>query len=202
MERIIDVTIKDKVAFCSGATYVCGNSDYVIHFDFDDEWTEFEIKTARFKWKKGYIDVVFSGAVCAVPVITDVDLFGVGVYAGNLHTTTPAYVRAYKSILCGDMGPYDPPDDVYHQLMDKLNQLEYTLPPMTGTALGGAMADPAQKSDTQPVRIGADHKLYTAMVEEAVGEDAIEALAECEIVVPAYQDGVFYTDVNGAIYTL
>ena len=39
---------------------------------------------------------------------------------------------------------------------------EYTLPPMTGTALGGAMADPAQESDTQPVRIGADNKLYTA----------------------------------------
>lgn len=79
---------------------------------------------------------------------------------------------------------------------------EYTLPPMTGTALGGAMADAAQEGDTQPVRIGADHKLYTAMVEEAVGEDAIEALAECEIVVPAYQDGVFYTDMNGTIYTL
>ena len=123
MERIIDVTIKNKVASCYDARYVCGNSDYVIHFDFDDEWTEFETKTARFKCEKGYVDVVFSGDVCAVPVITDIDLFSVGVYAGNIHTTTPAYVRAYKSILCGDMGPYDPPDDVYHQIMDMLNHL-------------------------------------------------------------------------------
>lgn len=123
MERIIDVTIKNKVASCHDARYVCGNSDYVIHFDFDDEWTEFETKTARFKCEKGYVDVVFSGDVCAVPVITDIDLFSVGVYAGNIHTTTPAYVRAYKSILCGDMGPYDPPDDVYHQIMDMLNHL-------------------------------------------------------------------------------
>ena len=61
MEHIIDVTIKDKVASCSDARYVCGNSDYVIHFDFDDEWTEFEKKTARFKCEKGYFDVVFSG---------------------------------------------------------------------------------------------------------------------------------------------
>lgn len=106
MEHIIDVTIKDKVASCSGARYVCGNSDYVIHFNFDDEWTEFETKTARFKCKKGYFDVVFSGDVCAVPVITDTDFFSVGVYAGNIHTTTPASVRVYKSILCGDMDPY------------------------------------------------------------------------------------------------
>lgn len=106
MEHIIDVTIKDKVAYCSGARYVCGNSDYVIHFDFDDEWTEFETKTARFKCEKGYFDVVFSGDVCAVPVITDTDFFSVGVYAGNIHTTTPASVRVYKSILCGDMDPY------------------------------------------------------------------------------------------------
>ena len=106
MEHIIDVTIKDKVASCSGARYVCGNSDYVIHFNFDDEWTEFETKTARFKCEKGYFDVVFSGNVCAVPVITDTDFFSVGVYAGNIHTTTPASVRVYKSILCGDIDPY------------------------------------------------------------------------------------------------
>ena len=87
-------------------------------------------------------------------------------------------------------------------LVDAINKTIYTLPPMTRTTLGGAMADPTQESDIQPVRIGADHKLYTATAKEAVGEDAIEALAECEIVVPAYQDGVFYTDVNGAIYTL
>ena len=47
-------------------------------------------------------------------------------------------------------------------LVDAINKTIYTLPPMTGTALGGAIADPAQESDTQPVRIGADHKLYTA----------------------------------------
>lgn len=167
MEHIIDVTIKDKVASCSGARYVCGNSDYVIHFDFDDEWTEFETKTARFKCEKGYVDVVFSGDVCAVPVITDTDLFSVGVYAGNIHTTTPAYVRAYKSILCGDMSPYDPPDDVYHQIMDMLNHIEkliseYTLTQASSDEIGGVKADAAEATDTQPVRIGEDGKLYTA----------------------------------------
>lgn len=46
------------------------------------------------------------------------------------------------------------------------------------------------------------NELQKKLEDEATGTDAIEALAECGIVVPAYQDGVFYTDTNGAIYTL
>ena len=32
--------------------------------------------------------------------------------------------------------------------------------------------------------------------------DALAALSECGIITPAYQDGTFYTDADGAIYTL
>lgn len=32
--------------------------------------------------------------------------------------------------------------------------------------------------------------------------DALAALSECGIIAPAYQDGTFYTDADGAIYTL
>ena len=35
-------------------------------------------------------------------------------------------------------------------------------PPATASALGGVKADAAKSTDTQPVRIGADKKLYTA----------------------------------------
>lgn len=54
-----------------------------------------------------------------------------------------------------------------------ISSAAYTLPPMTGTTLGGAMADPAQESDTQPVRIGADHKLYTAPGGSASSPDVL-----------------------------
>lgn len=37
---------------------------------------------------------------------------------------------------------------------------------------------------------------------EASGIEALETLAECGVIVPAYQDGVFYTDASGAIYVL
>lgn len=32
--------------------------------------------------------------------------------------------------------------------------------------------------------------------------DALEALAECGLLTPAYQDGTFYTDADGAIYVI
>ena len=32
--------------------------------------------------------------------------------------------------------------------------------------------------------------------------DALEVLAECGIITPTYQDGVFYTDTDGTIYVL
>lgn len=43
-----------------------------------------------------------------------------------------------------------------------LVQEEYVLPVATADVLGGIKADPKTEADTQPVRIGADGKLYTA----------------------------------------
>lgn len=37
---------------------------------------------------------------------------------------------------------------------------------------------------------------------EASETEALETLAECGVIVPAYQHKVFYTDADGAIYTL
>ena len=51
----------------------------------------------------------------------------------------------------------------YNDLADKPEiPGSYTLPAAASEALGGVKADPAQSSDTQPVRIGADGKLVTA----------------------------------------
>ena len=43
---------------------------------------------------------------------------------------------------------------------------------------------------------------YGTTVETAGTTDALEALTECGILTPTYQDGVFYTDTEGAIYAL
>lgn len=127
MENIIHVSVKNKIAVQTGeVSYICGNSGYTVEFAFDDEWNDYETKTARFIYDGKITDVVFTGNVCAVPVISNVIIFAVGVFAGNLQTTTPAFISAKKSILCGGGSPADPPDDVYNQIIDMLNNLGET----------------------------------------------------------------------------
>lgn len=121
----INITVRNKIAAQDkpGTVYVCGNSDYVVNFDFDAEWDAYEIKTARFAYNGKIIDIVFEGESCAAPVMQNAYCFHVGVFAGDLHTTTPARVPCVKSILCSGGTPADPPDDVYNQLMELLNSM-------------------------------------------------------------------------------
>lgn len=118
----ININVNNKVARWSGGDhYVCGNSDYVVEFDFDREWDAYSVKTARFKYNGAYQDVVFTGRTCAMPQIMDSVAVQIGVFAGELHTTTAAIVPALRSILDGEGVPEDPAEDVYSQLMELLN---------------------------------------------------------------------------------
>ena len=122
MRHEIAVSVKNKIAAAEkDALYICGNSDFVIVFDLDEEWAKHETKTARFTYDGGHQDVIFDGNECPVPIISRTFFFGVGIFAGNLETSTPARVPCKKSILCGDGPPHDPPPDVYAQLMEKLS---------------------------------------------------------------------------------
>lgn len=121
MEHIINVTIRDKIATApKDALYVCGNSDFVVIFDFDGEWNQFDVKTARFIYNDNYTDVVFQGNQCCIPIISGTHSIKVGVFAGDLSTTTPAHIGAKKSILCDAGSPAAPSDDVYAQIMEML----------------------------------------------------------------------------------
>lgn len=119
MNRIIEISVKHLVAWQTNrAEYICDNSTFVVSFDFDSEWENVEPKTARFIHGENYTDVVFVGNQCPVPVITDVTKMKVGVFAGDLQTTTPATIICKKSILCGDGVPAEPTPDVYTQIME------------------------------------------------------------------------------------
>lgn len=125
MKKVISVIVRDKIATAGNdALYICGNSDYVAVFDFDSEWEQYDTKTARFVWNGQHQDVVFSGNECPVPVISDTHSFRLGCFAGNLKTSTAAYVCAKKGILCGSGLPAAPADDVYAQIMERLNNLD------------------------------------------------------------------------------
>ena len=81
---------------------ICNNSDYVIRFDFDEEWEAHPIKTARFLHGGTHTDVAFKGTECPVPILNDVAMCAVGVYSADLKTTTPALISCERSILCED----------------------------------------------------------------------------------------------------
>lgn len=123
MDKRIQISVIDKIAKQTCDTvYVCGNSDYVVDFSFDSDWDEYLVKTARFITGDSRVfDVVFEGDSCEVPTISKTHVLHVGVFAGELCTTTAAKVLARKSILCDDGSPEEPAPDVYAQIMDKLN---------------------------------------------------------------------------------
>lgn len=121
--KTINVTVRDKIASAVGdIVYICGNSDYIINFDFDEEWGAYGVKTARFVHDGSYIDVVFTGNQCAMPVIHKAYGIYVGVYAGDLRTTTPAHIPSAASILSAEGTPAAPPEDVYAQITALCNE--------------------------------------------------------------------------------
>ena len=124
----INVTIQDKIAAAEGSpTIICGNSDYTVKFTFDSEWNAYAAKTVRFRFYQNgmalHYDILFTGDTVNVPVLHDVYEVEIGVYAGNLHTTTDARVPCVRSITDGDAVHEDPPADLYEQLMELLSHM-------------------------------------------------------------------------------
>lgn len=137
----ISIIVSEKIAHAPDApVIVCGNSDYVLNFNLDSEWDDYDTKTARFEYAADgelkYQDVVFSGSSVSAPIITGAAFVEIGLYAGDLHTTTPARVPCRRSILCDSPTHADPPKDVYNQLLELLSG---------GGGVGDAsmLADPA-----------------------------------------------------------
>lgn len=131
---VININVTDKHASVVGAPIiVCGNSDYKIHFTFDEEWENRDPKTARFVYRRDgavrYIDIVFTGDTVTAPVLFNTKAVQVGVFAGDLQTSTPARIPCELSVRCGTGAPHDPTPDQYDQIMALLNtRLSSTIP--------------------------------------------------------------------------
>ena len=123
MSQRITIEIKDKIATClTESPIVCGNSDYVVDFAFDEEWEKHEVKTAIFVVNGKATEQVFAGNVCPAPVIQNTLIAWVGVFAGTINdgtlsTSTPALVKCIPCITDGGNVPLPPPDDVYNQII-------------------------------------------------------------------------------------
>ena len=115
------IKIKDKIAKPLNNCVICDNSDYTVKFIFDEEWEKEPLRIARFIWNKQYVDVQFTGDTCEVPVISKTNNLAIGVYAGDLRTTTPAILTCYTSILSEDVIEHSVTPSEYEEIMKLLN---------------------------------------------------------------------------------
>lgn len=133
---IINITVKGKVASSDTKVIVNGNSDYFVNWVLDGEWADYDTKTMRVRHYDGtVIDCIFTGCSCNLPIITETCMIEIGLFAGNLITSTPATISCTRCIM-DDEGPVkDPMPDVYAQIMERLNNLD-GIAPATSDKLG------------------------------------------------------------------
>lgn len=196
-EREFLILIRNREAVIEGCPEIlCGNSDYTITFDFDDEWSLTGVRTARFVYVKNgavqHEDVPFQGNTVAVPVMSDVAFVKVGVFAGDLCTTTPVRIKCRASIRCGSGEAHEPTPDEYQQIMALFNE-------MAEAGAFGATEEQAQQlaQNTQDIgalqdfrgaildgttpaaeanRLGGHEASYFASAEDAATKDNIVAV--------------------------
>lgn len=128
----INIKVKDKIAVGDETLIVCGNSDYTVNFELDAEWAAYDKKTMRIGYRNGkYKDVDFTGTSCALPVIKKRPWIAVGLYAGQLKTSTPAVFRCAECITDRDDEPIDKPEVSPYKILtiklgDRVERYEYT----------------------------------------------------------------------------
>ncbi len=123
-------TVENKILTSNNGEFdvIADNSDYFIHFTFDDEWSSLT-KTVRFVNGKNYADIILpDDNTVKIPIqILTPPALSIGVYAGELHTSSPFKIRCRASILTSDGTPAEPAEDVYSQLISRYDDVKNTL---------------------------------------------------------------------------
>ena len=129
---VIHINVKNKVATCSlrDPIVVCNNTDYTVKFTFDSEWDGVTSKVARFIWNGKYSDVNIVDNECVMPIVNNTTECTIGVYGGDVSTSTPAKIPCRLSVLCGQ--PTESPDMPIRKL------IEGTLTEVTPEMIQGA----------------------------------------------------------------
>lgn len=150
----INIKVRDKCAKGEGVI-ICNNSDYTVVWDLDEEWTPYDTKTMRVNLADGtYQDVVFTGNTATLPVLTASGWVSVGLHAGDIHTSRAARLLALSSVLTPGGSPAAPAEDVYAQIMAKLNELSTVSPEDIAKAVEDYLAEHPAASASMRVEGG------------------------------------------------
>ena len=138
----IDIIIRNKTASAvDPPCIVCGNSDYNVKFDFDEEWQAHNNKIGVFaynrcgEWRSE--NVLFEGDTCPVPALHGVRSVWIGVTAGDVQTSTPADVPCRMGATDFSDTNEPPSADVWGQILAKLNELQTEIDEIKAGGGGG-----------------------------------------------------------------
>lgn len=138
----IDIIIRNKTASAvDPPCIVCGNSDYNVKFDFDDEWQAHNNKIGVFaynrcgEWQSE--KVLFEGDTCPVPALHGVRSVWIGVTAGDVRTSTPADVPCRMGATDFSDTDEPPSADVWGQILAKLDELQTEIDEIKAGGVGG-----------------------------------------------------------------
>ena len=175
----INITLAHKVAVSDTQSIVCDNSDYMVHWTLDEDWSAYDTKTMRTIYMDGtYTDTVFSGGVVALPVCTVPGVVQIGLFAGDIRTSRVAILRALPSVRSGAGAPADPTPDVYDQLMEIIKGLGVVDPDDIAKAVADYLAEhPIEETDpTVPAWAKAETKpTYSAAEVGAIAQPDLQA---------------------------
>lgn len=120
--KIKNITVRQKIATGDDTYIVCGNSDYTVHWDLDDEWSEYNEKTmlVRVDNSPHPYTVQFTGTDAELPALYNTRRCVIGLMAGDVRTTTGAMFVCLPSARDASGAPVEPPADVYAQLAAQL----------------------------------------------------------------------------------
>ena len=122
----IDIIIRNKTASAvNPPCIVCGNSDYNVKFNFDEEWQAHSNKIGVFAYNRDgewqSEKVLFEGDTCPVPPLHGVRSVWIGVTAGDVRTSTPADVPCRMGATDFSDTTEKPSEDIWTQILDKLD---------------------------------------------------------------------------------
>lgn len=174
----INITVAHKVAVSDTTTIVCDNSDYMVHWTLDEDWSAYDTKTMRTIYMDGtFKDTVFSGSDIALPVCTVPGAVQIGLFAGDIRASRMAILRALPSVRSAAGAPADPAPDVYDQLMEIIKGLGGVDPEAIKTAVAEYLAaHPIEETDpTVPAWAKAETKpTYSAAEVGAIAQSDLQ----------------------------
>lgn len=182
----INIAVTDKRPVCTaGTTVVCDNSDYIVHWDLDAEWSAYDTKTMRVVYMDStYADTVFTGDSVAMPPVPVPGCVQIGLYAGDIHTSRMALLRALSSVRSASGAPANPTPDVYDQLMELIKGMGGVDPDDIAKAVADYLAaHPIEETDpTVPEWAKAKTKpTYSAAEVGAISQSDLQAATDAAL---------------------